>query len=67
MGKKKTPVFRNGADKDVDFTEGAKIDAIKTWDDVEHDSEDDCKSNNQIRSSLSTFTKLLIIYISPRR
>jgi U3 small nucleolar RNA-associated protein 3 len=43
MGKKKTPVFRNGADKDHDSTKGDKIDAIRTWDDVEHDSEDDCE------------------------
>lgn len=42
MGKKKTPVFRNGADKDNDPTKGNKINAIRTWDDIEHDSEDDC-------------------------
>lgn len=43
MGKKKSAVFRNGADKTVDASSNDKIDAIKTWDDVEHDSEDDCK------------------------
>jgi U3 small nucleolar RNA-associated protein 3 len=43
MGKKKTPVFRNAADKDVDSSKDDKIDAIRTWDDIEHDSEDDCK------------------------
>lgn len=43
MGKKKSAVFRNGADNALDTTKGDKIDAIRTWDDVEHDSEDDCK------------------------
>lgn len=43
MGKKKSAVFRNGADSALDTTKGDKIDAIRTWDDVEHDSEDDCK------------------------
>ncbi|KAI7865748.1 Sas10 C-terminal domain-containing protein [Mucor mucedo] len=41
MGKKKSAVFRNGADNALDTTKGDKIDAIRTWDDVEHDSEDD--------------------------
>lgn len=41
MGKKKSVVFRNGADKNVDSSKSDKIDAIRTWDDVEHDSEDD--------------------------
>lgn len=44
MGKKKTPVFRNGADNEVNSTKDDKINAIRTWDDVEHDSEDECKS-----------------------
>lgn len=43
MGKKKTPVFRNAADKDIDSSKDDKLDAIRTWDDIEHDSEDDCK------------------------
>ncbi|CAO3626412.1 unnamed protein product [Mucor hiemalis] len=41
MGKKKSVVFRNGADKELDSSKNDKIDAIRTWDDVEHDSEDD--------------------------
>lgn len=43
MGKKKTPVFRNGADNEANSTKDDKINAIRTWDDVEHDSEDECK------------------------
>ncbi|KAL9555883.1 hypothetical protein PS6_002601 [Mucor atramentarius] len=41
MGKKKTPVFRNGADNETNSTKDDKINAIRTWDDIEHDSEDD--------------------------
>ncbi|EPB81211.1 hypothetical protein HMPREF1544_03673 [Mucor circinelloides 1006PhL] len=41
MGKKKTPVFRNGADNEANSTKDDKINAIRTWDDIEHDSEDD--------------------------
>ncbi|KAI9477948.1 MAG: Sas10 C-terminal domain-containing protein [Benjaminiella poitrasii] len=43
MGKKKTPVFRQGkktASNEYD-REGDKFDAIRTWDDIEHDSEDE--------------------------
>lgn len=43
MGKKKTPVFRNAADKEASSSKDDKINAIRTWDDIEHDSEDDCK------------------------
>lgn len=43
MGKKKTPVFRNGADNETNSTKDDKINAIRTWDDIEHDSEDDCR------------------------
>lgn len=43
MGKKKTPVFRNGADNEANSTKDDKINAIRTWDDIEHDSEDDCR------------------------
>lgn len=43
MGKKKAAVFRDGAESTFDTTKGDKIAAIRTWDDVEHDSEDDCK------------------------
>lgn len=42
MGKKKTPVFRQGKDK-ASSKDSGKVKAIRTWDDVEHDSEDDCK------------------------
>ncbi|CAO3636788.1 unnamed protein product [Mucor fragilis] len=41
MGKKKTPVFRNAADKEASSSKDDKINAIRTWDDIEHDSEDD--------------------------
>ncbi|KAI9335809.1 Sas10 C-terminal domain-containing protein [Pilaira anomala] len=41
MGKKKTAVFRNGADNNSDSTKEDKVNAIRTWNDVEHDSEDD--------------------------
>ncbi|KAG1471605.1 hypothetical protein G6F56_002032 [Rhizopus delemar] len=40
MGKKKTPVFRKGKSEE-DASKGDKIKAIRTWNDVEHDSEDD--------------------------
>ncbi|CAO3590132.1 unnamed protein product [Absidia cylindrospora] len=40
MGKKKSTVFRKGASKQNDISNG-KINAINTWDDIEHDSEDD--------------------------
>ncbi|ORZ21611.1 Sas10 C-terminal domain-domain-containing protein [Absidia repens] len=40
MGKKKSTVFRKGSNKQSDVSDG-KINAIKTWDDIEHDSEDD--------------------------
>lgn len=42
MGKRKTPVFRKGT-AEQDPSKGDKIKAIRTWDDIEHDSEDDCK------------------------
>lgn len=45
MGKKKTPVFRDGADNNSSSTKEDKIKAIRTWNDVEHDSEDECKLN----------------------
>ncbi|GAA5807270.1 hypothetical protein MFLAVUS_000627 [Mucor flavus] len=41
MGKKKTAVFRNGAENNSDSTKEDKIKAIRTWNDVEHDSEDE--------------------------
>ncbi|KAI8382354.1 Sas10 C-terminal domain-containing protein [Blakeslea trispora] len=40
MGKRKTPVFRDSK-KDLDTPRDSKIKAIRTWDDVEHDSEDE--------------------------
>ncbi|OBZ90775.1 Uncharacterized protein C3B8.09 [Choanephora cucurbitarum] len=40
MGKRKTPVFRDSK-KDLDTPRDSKINAIRTWDDVEHDSEDE--------------------------
>ncbi|KAG0745088.1 hypothetical protein G6F57_001395 [Rhizopus arrhizus] len=40
MGKRKTPVFRKGT-AEQDPSKGDKIKAIRTWDDIEHDSEDD--------------------------
>ncbi|CEG70642.1 hypothetical protein RMATCC62417_06504 [Rhizopus microsporus] len=40
MGKKKTPVFRKAATQE-DPSKNDKIKAIRTWDDIEHDSEDD--------------------------
>lgn len=43
MGKKKTPVFRKAVTQE-DPSKNDKIKAIRTWDDIEHDSEDDCKS-----------------------
>ena len=43
MGKRKTPVFRDSK-KDLDTPRDSKINAIRTWDDVEHDSEDECRS-----------------------
>lgn len=43
MGKKKAPVFRDAAaNKKKNEDEGASIKAIRTWDDIEHDSEDEC-------------------------
>lgn len=43
MGKKKVPVFRDAsAKKKNNEDEGASIKAIRTWDDIEHDSEDEC-------------------------
>lgn len=41
MGKKKAPVFRDGSKQSVNKDDG-KIKAIRTWDDIEHDSEDEC-------------------------
>ncbi|KAF1801356.1 Sas10 C-terminal domain-containing protein [Mucor lusitanicus] len=41
MGKKKTPVFRNAADNEANSSKDDKMNAIRTWDDIEHDSEDD--------------------------
>ncbi|CEP15399.1 hypothetical protein [Parasitella parasitica] len=41
MGKKKTSVFRNGAARESVSTGDEKINAIKTWNDIEHDSEDE--------------------------
>lgn len=43
MGKRKTPVFRQGKDQNTTPKDNGKVKAIRTWDDVEHDSEDDCK------------------------
>ncbi|RCI05233.1 hypothetical protein CU098_013149 [Rhizopus stolonifer] len=40
MGKRKTPVFRD-AKKANTNTDDSKINAIHTWDDIEHDSEDE--------------------------
>jgi U3 small nucleolar RNA-associated protein 3 len=42
MGKKRTSVFRNGADQHQNASDDDKIDAIRTWDDIEHDDEDKC-------------------------
>jgi U3 small nucleolar RNA-associated protein 3 len=44
MGKKKSAVFRKGSDKNQ-VVEDGKINAINTWNDVEHDSEDECKQS----------------------
>ncbi|KAK4521214.1 vesicular-fusion protein S17 [Mucor velutinosus] len=41
MGKKKTPVFRNAAKNEANSSKDDKVNAIRTWDDIEHDSEDD--------------------------
>ena len=41
MGKRKTPVFRD-ASKTQSIQEESKRKAIKTWDDIDHDSEDEC-------------------------
>ncbi|KAI7882154.1 hypothetical protein K492DRAFT_206319 [Lichtheimia hyalospora FSU 10163] len=41
MGKKKAPVFRDASAKKKNEDEGASIKAIRTWDDIEHDSEDE--------------------------
>ncbi|KAI8388429.1 Sas10 C-terminal domain-containing protein [Radiomyces spectabilis] len=41
MGKKKTAVFRDAKAKSADPRQGDKIKAIRTWDDIEHDSEDE--------------------------
>lgn len=44
MGKKKAPVFRDASAKNKsNQDEGASIKAIRTWDDIEHDSEDECR------------------------
>ncbi|KAI8341148.1 Sas10 C-terminal domain-containing protein [Chlamydoabsidia padenii] len=40
MGKKKSTVFRKGSTKNNTIDDG-KINAINTWDDIEHDSEDE--------------------------
>ncbi|KAI9322501.1 Sas10 C-terminal domain-containing protein [Dichotomocladium elegans] len=40
MGKKKAPVFRDGSANQINRDDG-KIKAIRTWNDIEHDSEDD--------------------------
>ena len=40
MGKRKTPVFRDGSKKQSH--DDGKIKAIRTWDDIDHDSEDEC-------------------------
>ncbi|KAI8136776.1 Sas10 C-terminal domain-containing protein [Fennellomyces sp. T-0311] len=40
MGKRKTPVFRD-ASKAQSSRDDSKINAIKTWDDIDHDSEDE--------------------------
>ncbi|KAI8077851.1 Sas10 C-terminal domain-containing protein [Halteromyces radiatus] len=40
MGKKKTAVFRKAPAKQQDVN-NSKINAINTWDDIEHDSEDE--------------------------
>ncbi|KAI9272032.1 Sas10 C-terminal domain-containing protein [Sporodiniella umbellata] len=40
MGKKKTPVFRKG-NVEENSKKGGNVKAIRTWNDVEHDSEDD--------------------------
>lgn len=42
MGRKRTPVFRKAEDVGPINRNAAKIKAINTWDDVEHDSEDEC-------------------------
>jgi hypothetical protein len=60
MGKKKTPVFRNGADNEINSTKNDKINAIRTWDDVEHDSEDECKLNFESKN----FERLIILFSS---
>ncbi|KAI8636974.1 Sas10 C-terminal domain-containing protein [Parasitella parasitica] len=41
MGKKRTPVFRNGADSEINSSKDGKVNTIKTWGDIEHDSEDE--------------------------
>ena len=40
MGRRKTPVFRDGSKKQSN--DDGKIKAIRTWDDIDHDSEDEC-------------------------
>ncbi|KAG2216497.1 hypothetical protein INT45_006842 [Circinella minor] len=39
MGRRKTPVFRDGSKKQSN--DDGKIKAIQTWDDIDHDSEDE--------------------------
>ncbi|KAI9264157.1 Sas10 C-terminal domain-containing protein [Phascolomyces articulosus] len=39
MGRRKTPVFRDGSKKQS--RDDGKINAIRTWDDIDHDSEDE--------------------------
>ncbi|KAI7855374.1 Sas10 C-terminal domain-containing protein [Circinella umbellata] len=39
MGRRKTPVFRDGSKKQSN--DDGKIKAIRTWDDIDHDSEDE--------------------------
>lgn len=61
MGKRKTPVFRKGT-AEQDPSKGDKIKAIRTWDDIEHDSEDDCKERKLIKSKQFNLTLSCIVH-----
>ncbi|KAG0189779.1 hypothetical protein DFQ28_002909 [Apophysomyces sp. BC1034] len=41
MGKKRTPIFRSSSASNTNSRDNDKIKAIRTWGDVEHDSEDE--------------------------
>ncbi|KAF7730140.1 hypothetical protein EC973_002748 [Apophysomyces ossiformis] len=47
MGKKRTPIFRASKASETQTRDEGKIKAIRTWDDIEHDSEDECEESEE--------------------